>query len=371
MYDVAPAHAPALTAAILLVAFCWLFLQVLRMLARRQLLHSAVLFVTAFDAASPTTKLAAALMLSSGAIHLALVPGHPGITGVLFVVDGLGFIVLGIAAFTASWWRRPAALWLIATIGAYVLWLIAGWETPDQIGIVCKLIELVALGLVMRLGHSTRRTWPRRLWRAVAFPTMASLTTFGILLGGLAHPDALHAHAGAVLQPVAAVATPDERHAAERLLSRTKLSIARYGDPAAAIAAGFKPGPVSDADPLLHFENKANTNVILDPTRPQALVYARTHHGLQLIGAMYQMPKVGQWGPDPGGPLTQWHQHEGICFSPFGFEFSFATPLWTCPVGSTSITTAPMLHVWIIDNGKNGPFSADLDKSVQSELQRS
>jgi hypothetical protein len=29
-----------------------------------------------------------------------------------------------------------------------------------------------------------------------------------------------------------------------------------------------------------------------------------------------------------------------------------------------------MLHVWIIDNGKNGPFSPDLDKTVQSELQR-
>ena len=108
--------------------------------------------------------------------------------------------------------------------------------------------------------------------------------------------------------------------------------------------------------------------MLVDPTRPQALVYAQTRHGLQLIGAMFQMPRAGQWGPDPGGPLTQWHQHEGICFSPFGIEFSFETPFWTCPVGSTSITTPPMLHVWIIDNGKNGPFAADLDKTVQREL---
>jgi hypothetical protein len=86
---------------------------------------------------------------------------------------------------------------------------------------------------------------------------------------------------------------------------------------------------------------------------------------------MYQMKRAGQWGPDPGGPLTQWHQHEGICFSPLGFEFSFETPFWTCPVGSTSITTPPMLHVWIIDNGKNGPFAADLDTTVQRELQGS
>jgi len=370
MYDVAAAHAPALTAAMLMIAFCWLFVQLLRIMAHRQLLPAAVGFVAAYDRVPSITKLAAALMLASGAIHLTLVPGHAGITGALFVIDGLGFIALALAPFVVSWWRRPAIFWLWATIIAYVVWVVAGWETPDQVGIACKLIELVALGLVMRLNHPARRTWPRRIWRATAFPLIAVVSTFGIWLGGLAHPDALHAHAGAVLQPVGAVATPEQRAAADRLLADTKASLTRYQDPAAAVAAGYKPGPVSDADPLLHFQNQANAHAILDPDRPQALVYARTATGLRLVGAMYQMPQVGQWGPDPGGPLTQWHQHEGICFSPFGFEFSFETPFWTCPVGSTSITTAPMLHVWIIDNGKNGPFAADLDKTVQRDLTR-
>jgi hypothetical protein len=314
------------------------------------------------------TKLAAGLMLVSGVIHLALTPSHEGITGVLFVINAVAFIVLAIAAFLTSWWRRPAAILLAATILAYIVWVIAGWETPDQVGIACKLIEIVALGLVMRLANPTRHTWPRRVWRATAFPLMACVTTLGIWVGGLAHPDSLHAHAGALLQPVAEVATPEQQAAAARLLADTRASIARYRDPAAAIAAGFEPGPVSTAEPLRHFENKANANAILDPNRPQALVYAQTNHGLQLIGAMYQMQRAGQWGPDPGGPLTQWHQHEGICFSPFGFEFSFETPFWTCPVGSTSITTPPMLHVWIIDNGKEGPFAADLDKAVQRQL---
>jgi hypothetical protein len=370
MYDIATDHAGALSATLVLLVFLWVFVRGLRFLAGRRLTW-AVRFAEPYTAAPAITKLAAGLMLLSGAIHLALVPGHEGITGLLFVIDGLGFIVFGIAAFVTTWWRRPAALWLVATILAYIVWVIAGWETPDQIGIACKLIELVALGLVMRLGQSGRRTWPRRIWRAVAFPMMTVLTTLGIWVGGLAHPDALHAHAGALLQPTAAVVTPDERVAAGRLLADTRASIARYQDPAAAIAAGYKPGPVSNADPLLHFENKANAQAVLDPNRPQALVYSRTAHGLRLIGAMYQMSKAGQWGPAPGGPLTQWHQHEGICFSPFGFEFSFETPFWTCPVGSTSITTPPMLHVWIIDNGKNGPFAADLDKTVQRELQGS
>jgi hypothetical protein len=370
MYDIATDHVPALSAAIVLLLFLCVFLRLLRFLAGRGVAW-AVPFTNDYDAAPAITKIAAALMLLSGGLHLALVPGHEGISGLLFVIDGLGFIVLGIAAFITNWWRRPAVLWLLATILAYIVWVIAGWETPDQVGIACKLIELVVLGLVMRLAQPGRRTWPRRIWRAIAFPMLASLATLGIWVGGLAHPDALHAHAGALLQPVAEVATPEQREAAARLLNETRASIARYQDPAAAIAAGFKPGLISSADPLRHFENKANADAILDPKHPQALVYASTKHGLQLIGAMYQMKRAGQWGPDPGGPLTQWHQHEGICFSPFGFEFSFETPFWTCPVGSTSVTTPPMLHVWIIDNGENGPFAADLDKTVQRELQGS
>ena len=65
-------------------------------------------------------------------------------------------IALGVAAFLTSWWRRPAVLWMVSTIVAYVIWISEGWETPDQIGIVCKLIELVALGLVLRLGPPGR-----------------------------------------------------------------------------------------------------------------------------------------------------------------------------------------------------------------------
>jgi hypothetical protein len=368
MYDTASEHAAGLTGALLLLVFAWLLLRSIRILASRRV-GWAQLWIDRYDAASPMARLASALMLTSAAIHLALVPGHEdGITGTLFIVDGLGFMLLAIGVFLGSWWRRPAALWLSATILAYPFWLIAGWETPDQVGIACKLVELIALGLTLRLGNPGRNTWPRRIWRAVAYPVMVCITTLSIWLGGFAHPDAIHAHAGAVLQPVAAAASPDEQAAAGRLLEQTRASLLRYRDPATAVAAGFKPGPASNLEPLVHFENKANAREILDPERPQALVYARTHDGLRLVGAMFQMPAIGQWGPDPGGPLTQWHQHEGICFSPFGIEFSFETPFWTCPVGSTGVTTPPMLHVWVIDNGQSGPFAAELDPSVKREL---
>lgn len=370
MYDVAAAHGAGYVAALLAVPFAWLSLRLIRLAAARRL-GWAMRWSDNYRCSSATTRTAAALMLVSAAVHLGLMPGHlRTITGLLFLINALGFVFLSWAAFATTWWRRAAALWLTATILGYPLWLIAGWERADQVGIACKLVELVALGLVMRLGVARKRTWPRRIWRAGALPLMTTVTTLGIWIGGLAHPDALHSHAGAVLQPVAAAATADQRAAAARLLADTRTSIARFQDPAKAVAAGYRPGPVSDADPLLHFANPKNAPAVLDPNRPQDLVYLRTKHGLLLVGAMFQMQHLGLWGPDPGGPLTQWHQHEGVCFTPFGFELSFATPFWSCPVGALIITTPPMLHVWIVDNPKGGQFAADLDPSVQTELER-
>ena len=371
MYDVASEHLAGYTAALLTLPVAWLLLGMIRLAAGHRVAWAAR-FADGYRASSPMTKLAAALMLVSAAVHLALAPGHGrDVTSLLFIIDAAGFVVLSWAAFVTTWWRRAAALWLTATILAYLVWVMAGWETPDQVGIACKLVELVALGLVMRLANHHRWTWPRLVWRAVAMPLLITVTTAGIWIGGLAHPDALHAHAGAVLQPVATTATPGQQAAAARLLAETRASLTRFQDPQAAMAAGYKPGPVSDAEPLMHFENKANAAVILDPNRPQDLVYLRTTHGLLLIGAMFQMPHIGQWGPDPGGPLTQWHQHEGICFTPFGLELSFATPFWSCPAGAIIVTAPPMLHVWIVDNGKGGPFAADLDPKVQRLLERS
>src|SRR2546421_3282579 len=161
MYDTASEHAPAIAAAIVLLVVLWLIPRTLSVLANRGI-RWAVALDDVYRRASAMTKLAAGLMLLSGAIHLALAQSHEGITGLLFVINGLGFVVLGVAAFFTTWLRRPAILWLVATILAYVVWIIAGWETPDQIGIACKRIELAPLGPVLRLPPPARRTRPRR-----------------------------------------------------------------------------------------------------------------------------------------------------------------------------------------------------------------
>ncbi len=57
------------------------------------------------------------------------------------------------------------------------------------------------------------------------------------------------------------------------------------------------------------------TACLLDPTRPETLVYAESPGGPILLGAMFQMPEIGEAGPAVGGPLTVWHAHDHVCFS--------------------------------------------------------
>lgn len=117
--------------------------------------------------------------------------------------------------------------------------------------------------------------------------------------------------------------------------------------------------------PSSHWMNDAyvKAGYVMDPSRPQGLVYANTKRGPVLLGAMFQMPHLNQFGPDPGGPLTAWHQHENICFTPLGFEFSLMSPFATCPLGSIDISASPMLHVWVVDN-PTGPFAVDIDPAA-------
>jgi hypothetical protein len=110
---------------------------------------------------------------------------------------------------------------------------------------------------------------------------------------------------------------------------------------------------------------------VMDPRHPQGLVYANTRHGPVLIGAMFQMRELGVFGPDPGGPLTAWHEHVNICFTPLGgVEFSLLTPFGVCPLGAIDISAPPMLHVWIVDNPRGGPFAVDIDPDVVKSIDR-
>ncbi len=359
MFDIAPDHAIGLYAGLVALP---LALIAIRLRASRRLV--------------PGTMLAASVLMAvAGAIHLGLITSHLAepFTALLFLLNGAAYIALSFA-FTWRWWRRASSALIVVTVLGYLVYIAFNLDSPDQVAIATKLIELTALGLILvpvRGDGATRR----RAWRwsllGVAVPLLTVVTTSTVWIVDLARPDAQHAHAGAVLQASNEVATPQQAAAAAALYADTKAAIRPYADWRKAWAAGYRPGGPGGM-PSTHWMNQryVDAGYVLDPQHPQGLVYANTRSGPVLIGAMFQMKGLGRFGPDPGGPLTAWHQHENICFTPFGFEFSLMTPLATCPIGAIDISAPPMLHVWIVDNPDGGQFAADIDSAVVKKIDR-
>lgn len=357
MYDVAPSHALGLVGG--LIALPIAIFAVGRSASHRQ--------------APATVQMAAVLMAVSGGIHVALIPHHletDPLTSVLFGFNALAFFVLA-AAVRWRWWRAGSALLVVATVLGYLFYIATRREGPDQVGLVTKLIELIALGMILvpLRGVGGHRAWRWTLIGA-GLPAILVLTTSVAWIVDLKYPNAGHAHAGALLQTTNLVPTAEQQAAASRLYEQTAAAIEPYRDWHNAWVAGFRPGG-STTLPSTHWMNNANVQkgYVMDPNHPQGLVYANSHHGPVLLGAMFQMPKIGEFGPDPGGPLTAWHQHENVCFTPFGFEFSLMTPLSECPLGAIDISASPMLHVWIVDNPQ-GPFAVDIDSKVVAAIDR-
>ena len=126
--------------------------------------------------------------------------------------------------------------------------------------------------------------------------------------------------------------------------------MAPYATLDAALAAGYelpKPGTGTD----VHMDNKAykNDGRVLDPQRPETLVYAIEGGRATLLGVVYVMERAGPPGPEPGGPITRWHAHN-ICLTALPPGFGIVTPFGSCPALSVNVTTPEMMHVWVVDN---------------------
>ncbi len=353
MFDIAPDHAIGL--------YTGLAALLLALLALKLRPNTAV---------PGTTHAASVLMTVAGGVHLGLVWTHreETLTAVLFILDGISYVTLA-QLYTWRWWRPASVALITMTLGGYLLWIILNLDTPDQVALATKLLELTTLGLILIPVAGDRR-WRATRWTGlgVAVPLLTVVTVATVWIDDLARPDAQHAHAGAVLQQTNDVATPEQVAAAQRLYDQTAAAIAPYRDWHAAWAAGYRPGGPQGM-PSTHWMNQHNVDAgyVMDPHHPQGLVYANAKHGPVLLGAMFQMQHIGQFGPDPGGPLTAWHQHQNICFTPLGFEFSLMSPTATCPVGSIDISVPPMLHVWIVDN-PGGRFAVDVDPKVVRQI---
>ncbi len=104
--------------------------------------------------------------------------------------------------------------------------------------------------------------------------------------------------------------------------------------------------------------------VILDPERPEYLMYYETAGGHELLGFMFLAGGPLMEGPQVGGPLTVWHYHifaRPVCYRegllPVGKPL--IGPQVTCAEGAPRQRSPEMLHVWLVDR-PGGPFATPM-----------
>jgi hypothetical protein len=162
--------------------------------------------------------------------------------------------------------------------------------------------------------------------------------------------------------------TPEQQARAENLVAITVLRLPQWADTATAEAAGFR----SIGDGVTgheHYVNWSylNDDKILDPDYPESLVYAvdRAAGTKTLVSAMFMLPDEYTLDtvPDIGGPLTQWHIHDNLCFAPDPADASKLRVVGltradgTCTFGAKAENPNPMIHIWITPH-PCGPFAA-------------
>jgi hypothetical protein len=157
--------------------------------------------------------------------------------------------------------------------------------------------------------------------------------------------------------------TPQQQARAENLIAITLHYLPKYADYRVAERDGYRSiGDAITGDE--HFINTAyfDDGRILDPEHAESLVYEpdpSAPGGKKLSAAMYMLAPNQTLAdvPDVGGPLTQWHIHNNLCFTADGRVAGITSNNGACGPGLNKGSQAPMLHVWI-EPHECGPFAA-------------
>jgi hypothetical protein len=168
--------------------------------------------------------------------------------------------------------------------------------------------------------------------------------------------------AGALLHLNAAdlVVTSDQQAASDRLLADTRRNLAGFSSIETARARGYVElaAGSSQLGPLLELLNPSfvRGSQLVDPTRPDGLIYLQTASAPILIGALFLAP-AGD-GPRLGGGLTIWAPRENVCLDGEFIAVAAVNEADGCPAGSDPLAEAPEeLRVWRFDH-PDGPFAS-------------
>ena len=129
---------------------------------------------------------------------------------------------------------------------------------------------------------------------------------------------------------------------------------------------GIKDGFVQFDDTHYESEKFIHDGKVLDPDRPEYLMYYDTGEGKKLAGFMFLTNDQYQHGPQIGGPLTVWHYHiwdKPQCIhgnarvKPVGADCP-------CPTAELSSRSREMMHVWFVEH-PDGPFATGMTLSEE------
>ena len=330
---------------------------------------------------------AAAASVGAGAIHAAAAAAHsehrPAV--IVFVALAVAQLAWGCLAFA----RRDE---LVAVLGLTLsVAAVGGWAMAKTIGLPIggldsvepvQLADAMAAVLAATSGALALVCWgprPRLMSSSLVWGSVALLSAAGAVgtaatsghVHGVGHTHdagAIHSH-GAVhpYDPALPVdlsgtpgVTPQEQAAAEQLVVLTIARLPQWADQKVAFAHGFR----SIGDGFTGIEHLVNPGfmhdkTVLDPDRPESLVYDTSGGGRRLVAAMYMVapgtPLTAV--PNVGGALVQWHIHDNLCYSREGRVMAVTDATGACPAGLVKPIPAPMVHVWITPH-RCGPFAA-------------
>jgi hypothetical protein len=405
-------HLPGLIALAIIPVVLWLAVCAVKALAIARVSWAKSL-MGVLERLSFSSRVALVGLVVGAVVHAVLVPTHwqdAHVTALLFIVDTVGFIFAFVWTLgQRRFWEFVDVTMLVGTAAVYSLYLLAGWETADPVGLLTTTIELASglLLLASVLSPGSERGPSTNRWLGVAALPIALVSLLGVSAIGSQIADAsptrsvsttgairattssaapaagsamdgmqgnrsttttaLHlattSPAGDVVWPVdmtamapgMAMATPNcraqptaaQQEAATRLVDQTVAAVAPYKSLAAAKQAGYEPITPS-GQKIVHYINPTiyGEGDVLDPTKVPVLVYVNTAHGAVLSAAMYLMPPDSSGNPpQPGGCLTQWHIHNNLCFNAGRVVGQESSGV--CGAGSVNRTTSPMMHVWM------------------------
>jgi len=350
----------------------------------------------------PTTAVLAATALGAGAIHAAAAGAHAAHQPASLVFTGLALAQLGTGSLVLA--RRDdrrviVSAWLVAAAA------LAGWTLAKTVGIpfvrgldvvepirladasamVLATVSVVAGAVALRRTNDAAIDDTARVSGTFSMATAAALIATVVLaaagtVGAGAYAPSHISHDAATTpgqrpQAVAPVpydptkpidlggvpgVTPQQQAAAENLVVLTLARLPQWADPTVAEAAGFR--SIHDgATGVEHFVNEQfmTDDVVLNPDKPESLVYDTKGGGRRLVAAMYMLQRglpLDQV-PDIGGRLMQFHIHDNLCFNAEGHVAGLTKVDGNCTAGLLKPVPTPMIHVWI-EPHRCGPFAA-------------